>query len=262
VGPVILRASILASLSPLLLAAACATRTPSFEDVPPADELYQEGLETLEGRRILGVIPWTSYDKAIESFQAIIDNYPYSEYTVKAELRIADAYFEDGRYEEALSYYRDFGDLHPQHEKVPYTLLRSALCHYERIRSVDRDQTPTREAQQYLERLISRYPYAPETREGEQVLRELRTRLAENVIDVGDFYLERQDYQAAAERYRMLLDVYPGLGLDAEALFKLGVAYQNMKRTDEALRLFHVVLENYRDTDLAMAAAEYIAALD
>jgi len=243
-----------------LLAGACASKTPDFEDVAPADELYAEGIKTLEGRMILWVYPLIDYSKAIESFQAIIDNYPYSEYAVKAELRIADAYFDDGRYEEALSYYRDFGDLHPQHPEVPYTLLRSALCHYRQIKSVNRDQTATREAQQYLEQLIRRYPYAPETRQGERVLRELRTRLAWSVMRTGDFYLKRDEYQSAAERYRSLLNSYPGLGLDAEGLFKLGVCYENMKLEDEALRLFHVVMENFQGTELATAAAEHIAA--
>jgi len=242
-----------------LLGFACASKTPSFEEVGPADELYAEGLEILKGKRILYVWPYTDYDGAIETFQAIIDNYPYSEYAVDAELRIADAYFSDKRYEEALSYYRDFGDLHPQHARVPYTVLRSALCHYEQVGSVDRDQTATHEALRYLEVLISRYPYSPEARKGESLLRELRTRLAGNMMQTGDFYLVRNEYQAAAERYRTLLDTYPGLGLDAEGLFKLGICYENMKREDEALRLFHVILENYRDTDLAAAAAERIA---
>jgi outer membrane protein assembly factor BamD len=242
-----------------LLTFACASSTPTFEDVGQADELYAEGLEILRGRRILWVWPYTDYDGAIETFQAIIDNYPYSEYAVDAELRIADTYFSDKRYEEALSYYRDFGDLHPHHERVPYTVLRSALCHYEQVGSVDRDQSATHEALRYLEELISRYPYSPESRQGENLLRELRTRLAGSMMQTGDFYLVRQEYQAAAVRYRTLLDTYPGLGLDAEGLYKLGVCYENMKREDEALRLFHVILENYRDTDLAAAAAERIA---
>ena len=38
------------------------------------------------------MLPWVNYDDAIEKFQAIIDNYPYSEYAVLAELAIADAY--------------------------------------------------------------------------------------------------------------------------------------------------------------------------
>jgi outer membrane protein assembly factor BamD len=230
-----------------------------FEDVPPADELYEEGEQTLQGRRILKVYTAINYDKAIETFQTIIDNYPYSEWAVKAELKIADAYFEDKRYEEALSYYRSFADLHPQHERVPYTILQSALSHYKQIRSVNRDQTAARESQRYLEQLIRQYPYAPETSQGETLLREIRTRLSRNVMQMGDFYLKRQEYQAAAERYRGLLNTYPGLGLDAEALYKLGICYENMNRDDEALRLFHVVVENFRDTDLAEDAAARIA---
>ena len=243
-----------------LLVSSCASDTASFEDVPPADELYAEGLEILEGWTILWLYRVVNYTKAIETFQAIIDNYPYSDYAVKAELQIADAYFSDGRWDEALSYYRDFGDLHPQHEKVPYTILRSARCHYAQISTIDRDQTSAREALYFLENLLRNYPYAPETREGEEMMHELRTRLAKNILMTGDFYLTREEYQSAAERYRTVLNVYPGLGLDAEALFKLGVCYENLKRSDEALRLFHVILENFGESLHAREARRHIAA--
>ncbi len=236
----------------------CKKDDPGFEDVPPADELWEEGQRRLKGRNILGY-RWINYGKAIESFQAIVDNYPYSEYEIDAELQIADAYFKDKKYEEALSYYRDFAELHPQHPKVPYTVLRSALCHYEQIESIDRDQTNTRAAMEILEELLRRFPYSPETKEGEIILFELRTRLAENVMEIGDFYLVRDQHQSAASRYRTVLDEYPGLGLDAEALYKLGLCYEHMKLEDEALRLYHVVVENFRNTDLAAKAAERIA---
>jgi len=253
-------AALLGLFACLLLAPGCSKKKPTFEDVPPADELYQKGMKQLEGRKILGIVPWVNYSKAIATFQQIVDNYPYSEYEVEAQLRIADAYFDDGRYEEALSYYRDFGDLHPQHAKVPYTILRSALCKYKQIESINRDQTATREALKYLETLLQRFPYSEETREGEVMLYELRGRLARNVMQIGDFYLKRDQFQSAASRYRGLLDDYPGLGLDAEALYKLGLCYENMARKDEALRLYHVVMENFRDTSLAARAAERIAA--
>jgi outer membrane protein assembly factor BamD len=141
----------------LLVAPGCAKPPPAFEEVPPADQLYAEGLETLEGRRILGLYRHVNYTTAIETFQAIIDNYPYSDYAVLAEIKIADAYFDDGKYEEALSYYRDFGDLHPQNEKVPYTIFRAALCHRRRVKSPNRDQTATRDALIFLDQLLSRY---------------------------------------------------------------------------------------------------------
>jgi outer membrane protein assembly factor BamD len=254
-----LRAGIALGLS-LALAIACSSdKVPTFEEIKPADELYAEGLKILEGRRILWMFTLISYDDAIESFQSIIDNYPYSEYEQKALLRIADAYFDDRRYEEALAYYQDFADLHPTHEQVPYTLLRAAQCHFNQIQSIDRDQTATHLATEALEKLIRSHPYAKETRQGEEMMIDLRTRLALSMLQIADFYLDRTHWQSAAVRYRRVLDEYPGLGLDARALFRLGFCLEKMRRDDEALRLFHVVVENYGDSAAAGRARAHIA---
>ncbi len=241
------------------MAVGCARGPTGFEDVPPADELYAQGLELLEGRRILGLIPIIDYDAAIERFQAIIDNYPYSDYEERAQLKIADAYFDDERYEEALAYYQDFAELHPQHPRVADALLRAAQCHYNQIESVERDQTAARNATAALEKLIREHPYAPETREGEEMMVRLRTRLAQNMLLIADFYMERTHWQSAAARYRRVLDEYPGLGLDATALFRLGLCLERMRREDEALRLYHVVVENYAGTTAARQARARIA---
>lgn len=261
--PVIRRAALV--LATCLLGGAfggalgCATKTATFEDVKPADELYAEGLEILEGRKILGLFTMVNYDAAIESFQSIIDNYPYSEFEQKAQLKIADAYFADDRYEEALAYYQDFADLHPQHPRVAYALLRAAQCHFNQIGSIEHDQSATYEATTALEKLIQNHPYAPETREGEEMMVKLRTRLAQNMLHIADFYLDRTHWQSAAARYRRVLDEYPGLGLDARALYRLGVCLENMRREDEALRLYHVVVENYADSASAKRARSRIA---
>jgi outer membrane protein assembly factor BamD (BamD/ComL family) len=61
----------------IALLAACASPPPAFDDVAPAEELYDEATKTLKGRRI--IIRIVNYTKAIETFQAIIDNYPYSD---------------------------------------------------------------------------------------------------------------------------------------------------------------------------------------
>ena len=237
---------------------ACSSPPPAFEDVPPAEELYEEALDILEGRSWL-IFRTTNYVRAIEKLQSIIDNYPYSDVAVLAELKIADAYFDDRRYDEALSYYRDFADLHPQHEKVPYTILRSALCRERQMHAANRDQTATRDALLHLDRLLAKYPHSPEAREAETLWRDLRTHHAENVTEIAEFYLKREEYESAAERYRSLLNEYPGLGLDAEALYNLGVCYSEMRRTDEAERIFQSIVQNYRDSEYAGAAAKRIA---
>lgn len=256
-----LRASLALALAAAVTggALACASTPPEIGEPPSAEDLYREGLEILEGRDF-GFWTYVNHQKAIDTFQEVIDNYPYSDYAVRAELKIADAYFADERYEEALSYYQDFPELHPTHERVPYTLLRAALCHYERVRAPERDQRPTREAIAKLEQLMSDHPYTPEAERAETLWRELRTRLGRSVLGVADFYMEREEYQSAADRYRSVLNEFPGLGLDAEALYKLGVCYTRMDLEDEAERIFQVILDNYQGTEVADAAADLIPA--
>lgn len=251
--------SIAVALLALTLVAGCKSPAPTFEEARPADELYEEGVKILEGRKILGIVYWVNHNKAIETFQSIIDNYPYSDYAVLAELKIADAYFDDGKYEEALSYYRDFSDLHPQHAEVPYTIWRSALCHERRKRPSNRDQTATREAIVYLDRLLLKYPYSEYASEGEELWRELRRSLAEQVVGIGNFYMKRGEFESAAERYRMLLNEYPGLGFDAATLYKLGVCYWEMNRKVEAERIFQSIVQNFEGTEYAARAEKRIA---
>jgi outer membrane protein assembly factor BamD len=227
----------------LALALGCAKPPPEFEEVAPAEDLYAEGQKILEGKRYFGLIP-------------------YSDYAVLAELAIADAYFDDKKYEEALSYYRDFTELHPQHEKVPYAIYRSALCHERRVHSAIRDQTATRDALGFLDQLLATYPYSEYASEAEAMWRELRATLADQVKRIGDFYMQRDEWESAAERYRTLLNEYPGLGLDAVALYRLGVCYQEMNRLDEAESIYQAVVQNYRDSEVASDAADRIAGMN
>jgi outer membrane protein assembly factor BamD len=259
-----LRSRLLALPVVALIAAlvGCATTRSPVElgEVPSAEELFAQGSAILEnGSRFL-FIDTTRYGKAIETFQDIIDNYPYSDYAVLAELRIADAFYDQGSWEEALTYYRDFAELHPDHERVPYTIYRAALCHYNQSRDAKRDQTASRQALQYLDQVITRHPHAPEAAEAEVLWKELRTRLGRHVMGIADFYLARDEFQSAADRYRSVLNEYPGLGLDAEALYKLGVSYRKMNLDDEANRIFQVILENYQGSDIAQAAQDWIPA--
>ncbi len=152
----------------LVLGAGCASSgSKDIVEVASAEDLYQQGMQMLEDKSGFLGLDFSDYQAAIDKFQDIIDNYPYSDYAVLAELRIADAHFAQHQWEEALSYYRDFAQLHPDHEKVPYTIYQRALCHERQSRSSNRDQTQTREAVSALDELITRYPNAQETGEAE-----------------------------------------------------------------------------------------------
>jgi outer membrane protein assembly factor BamD len=239
--------------------ASCKTDEKLFEEVAPAEQLWSEGSELLKGHSILGVYTYVNYEDAIAKFQAIVDNYPNSDYAIRSELAIADAYFSNEKYEEALSYYRDFADLHPQHEKVPYTLWQAALCHERRALAPGRDQAATRDAIVFLDRLLLKHPHSSYAQQAEELWRELQTRLATNVEGIADFYYDRGEYEAASERYRALLNEYPGLGFDPRVLFKLGQCYAQLQRTDEADRIFRTLVAHYSDSEFAARARRHLA---
>jgi TolA-binding protein len=63
-------------------------------------------------------------------------------------------------------------------------------------------------------------------------------------------------------RYRSQLNEYPGLGLDAEALYRLGVCYSHMNRLQEAERIFQSIVQNYENSGFAENAEEQIRELN
>jgi len=90
----------------------------------------------------------------------------------------------------------------------------------------------------------------------------LQVQAGAHVIGIGDFYRKRGEFESAAERYRMLLNEYPGLGFDAATLYKLGVCYLEMNRDKEAERIFQSILQNYEGDKFASKAEKLIEAIE
>ncbi len=180
---------------------------PKGEKAPP--QLMADGLRDLEKNR---------YSAAAEAFQKIKDRYPYSKYAVEAELRLGDALYKQELFDEAFSAYDDFERLHPKHPEVPYVIYQKGMCHFSRVRTIDRDQSHTQKAREEFERLVKRFPKTEQANRARRQIRECYINLAEHELYVGHFYFRKKRYRAAMERYRYILENYPDLGQYHEAL--------------------------------------------
>ena len=78
-----------APLLTIALFLACASAPPVEESLPSAEGYYSAALEKLDGQRVMFFFNDVDYPGAIELLQEVIDNYPYSEYALLAELKIA-----------------------------------------------------------------------------------------------------------------------------------------------------------------------------
>jgi len=167
-----------------------------------ARELFRAGTAAMQEE---------DYAEAVEHFTAIKERYPFSEYTTKAELKLADAYFQDERLESAEQAYKEFETLHPGSKEIPYVLFQIGLCNYKQFRSIDLPMRNLGEALQYFNRLEQSYPESPLVTKAREYRTRTRRLMAKHELFVADFYLRRGDYQAAWKRYRYVQERYPDL---------------------------------------------------
>jgi outer membrane protein assembly factor BamD len=170
------------------------------------------------------------YKKAIEEFEQLRDWYPFSKYAILAELKIADAYYALEEYEDAAVAYEEFENLHPRNEAIPYVVYQIGRCHFDRIDSIDRDQSQSRRALESFQRLMSRYPddaYALKAREH---ARDCYKSLAGHDLYVGKFYFKSHHYKAALNRFLSVIQNYPDVGMQHEALQYIAVCQYAIQR--------------------------------
>ncbi len=193
------------------------------------EEIYREGEHLYHKKR---------YAKAIEVLKPLPENYPQDPYAIKAELLIADVYYESGKYGEALSHYEDFFELHPTHPKTPYVLYRIGMCYYKRVLGADRDQTFTKEAISRFQYLISNHPESRYAKKAKKKIRILENKLSKNRFLIGKFYLKKGKYEAAIERLKEALDKVSDRKLKNKILLYLVFAYKKAGREDKAKDIY------------------------
>ena len=166
----------------------------------PAHELAQNGIDEFDDG---------DYKKAIEYFEKVRDWYPFSKHAKVAELKIADAHFLLEDYDEAIVAYEEFEELHPKNESIPYIIHQIGLCYFNRLNTIDREQTMALKAIEVFERLVKSFPENAYAQEAKEKIRRCQQNLAEHDFYVGHFYYRTKHYKAALYRFQNILSKYP-----------------------------------------------------
>ncbi len=150
-----------------------------------------------------------NYKKAIEAYKRLKDWYPYSPLARQALLRVADSHYHLEEYEDAIFGYEQYEHLYPNDPEIPYVIYQIGICHYERIRTIDRTQLPARNALETFERLRSRFPASEFAEKAGPKIEECLENLAGHDFYVGRFYYRSGHYKAAINRFKKVTDQYP-----------------------------------------------------
>jgi outer membrane protein assembly factor BamD len=189
--------------------------TPTTAD--SADQLFAQAEEDLKEERFIS---------ALEKYREVKSRFPYSSRAIDAELRIADAFYQQESYIEAESAYEIFKELHPTHTKSDYVQFQIAMSNFKQIPDNSaRDLTAALRAIDSFQTLNEKFPNSSYGLKSKELMAEARRRLAEHELYVADFYFDREHFLSASQRYVSLLRDFPNLGYDEEALYRLGKCY-------------------------------------
>lgn len=200
------------------------------------EDLYAEAQAALDSG---------DHQASARAFNEVERQHPYSMLATRAQLMSAYAYYEGAKYNQAVLALERFIQLHPGHSDAPYAYYLKALCYYEQISDVGRDQKMTELARQSLEGLIRRFPDTSYARDARLKLDLTLDHLAGKEMEVGRWYLNKQKYAAALRRFQNVIRNFDGTTHIPEALYRLTEAYTLMGLRQEAKKVAAVLGHNY-----------------
>lgn len=173
-----------------------------------------------------------AYDQAMVEFNAhnwiesqalmreVKRKYSYSKYARLAELRIADADFEQEKFSEAIRGYRQFvHDHRSDAEEVGYARARIAEAQYKQISESfllpsadERDQAVILDAYKELKGYMHDYPQGKDSSRIRELLADVTARLMRHELYVARFYLRRDNFEAAVLRIQYAMRNFAGGG--------------------------------------------------
>jgi outer membrane protein assembly factor BamD len=202
----------------------------------PVEVIYATGAARLDSRR------WT---EAVEYFQEVERQHPYSEWSRRSILMTAYAHYMSNDYDDARADADRFVSLYPGSPSAAYAYYIKAICYFEQIIDVGRDQAATEQALGTLREVVRRYPDSVYATDAKLKIDMVNDQLAGKEMAIGRWYLRDNEPLAAIGRFKTVIDRYQTTSHTAEALYRLVETYLTLGLTEEAKRNAAVLGFNY-----------------
>jgi outer membrane protein assembly factor BamD len=198
------------------------------------------------------------YKIAAALFDEVERQHPYSPWARRAQLMSAFSYYLDTDYNKSIESARRFLSIHPGNKDAPYAYYLIALCYYEQMSDVTRDQKITEQALAALGEVVRRYPNTRYAADASLKVDLVNDHLAGKEMEIGRFYQKRGEWLAATIRFREVIDKYQTTTHTAEALMRLTESYYALGIPEEARKSAAVLGANYPGTKWYQRAYELV----
>ncbi len=216
----------------LVLLAGCSSLSPPYDAV----RTFSDAEQSMRNE---------DYEKARKDYQQIQEKSPDKSYDALIMLRIADTYYGEEKYSEALVEYQNFLNYHPVHKDSPYVQYQIAMCSYKELTSIDRDPTPAHMVIREMTKLLEKYPNSGYEDQAKLYIAICREWIADYELYVARFYYKLDSYKAAIGRCENLLKDYPGTSAEKDALYYAGLSYIQLGERDQARTKLETLEQKY-----------------
>tara|TARA_Y100000590_G_scaffold455423_1_gene604042 strand:- start:4211 stop:5047 length:837 start_codon:yes stop_codon:yes gene_type:complete len=203
-------------------------------------DAYQEGLKAFEEGDVLF---------AAKKFNEAEILFPQSEWAPRSVLMAAYSYYTQDYYFDAISELERFIKKYPKHERLNYAHFLLAICYYEQIIDEKKDLGPLLSAQKEFEFIIKNYPNTDFALDSKFKLDLIKDVLASKEIFLGRYYMKREKWIAAINRFKQVVDYYDTTVYIEEALHRLVEIHYRIGLIDESKRYAALLGYNYESSE-------------
>ena len=202
-------------------------------------DAYKEGVKALEEGDVLF---------AAKKFNEAEILFPQSEWASKSILMAAYSYYIQDYYYDAISELDRFIKNYPKDERLNYAHFLLAMCYYEQIVDEKKDLGPLLNAQKEFKFIIKNYPNSDFALDSKFKLDFINDVLASKEIYLGRYYIKREKWIAAINRFKQVVEHYDSTVYVEEALHRLVELHYRLGLVDESKKYANLLGYNYQSS--------------
>ena len=203
-------------------------------------EAYKEGLKEFNRGDIFF---------AVKKFNEVELLYPQSIWAPRSTLMAAYAFYSDLYFNDAIFELERFLNKYKNHPNTDYAYYLLAICHYNQIVDEKKDLGEIINAQNYFNLLLKEFPETDFAEDAKFKLELIQEILASKEIYLANYYLSREKWIPAMNRYKKIVNQYDTTIFIEEALYRLVELNYKIGLEDEAKKYAYILGYNYQSSE-------------
>jgi len=203
-------------------------------------DAYKEGLRLLDDKFPLD---------AAKKFNEAEILYPQSMWAPRSSLMSAYSYYYGLYYIDAISELKRFIEIYPNHERIVFAYYLMAMSYYEQISDETKDLGSIAEAQRNFQYVVENYPNSDYALDSEYKLDLIKEILASKEMYLAKYYIEKEKWIPAINRYKNVLDNFDTTIYVEEAIHRLVEIHYKLGLIEESKKYAALLGYNYQSSD-------------